>query len=173
MVIILEVAPPDTGTVRVAKVGAGRARISTDEISLQLEDELRNMPQINQVNATVLARASKAEIRLDLHVASEADLTATSDEACRRARELVEGRMGVELAGAPQAQLHYRELRVTRPSAPPAAPGRPSTQTMADPAPAAPTPPASPNPSVSLPTTEPRVTHEASETAQQDRPAAT
>ena len=173
MVIILEVAPPETGTVRVTKVGSGQARIGTDEISLQLEDELRRVPQVSQVNATVQARGSKAEVKLDLHVASDANLTATSDEAIRRARELVEGRMGVELSCAPQAQIHYRELRVTRPEQPlPSARSEPPRAATPTPTPA-PQPTFGASASPSMPAMRPPASHEAAETSPEDRPAAT
>lgn len=111
MAIILEAAPPSTGAVKVAKVGSGNARIGTDEISRLLEQELRGLPQLGDAQATVLARGPKAELRLDLYVSPDADLAAAADAACRRARDLVEGRMGVELAAPPQADVRYRELR--------------------------------------------------------------
>jgi hypothetical protein len=113
-IIIFEVAPPETGTLKVERVGAGEARISTDEIALRVEEEVRSVPHVAQVQATVLGRGLKAEISLDLHVGEEADLTATAEEACRRTRQLVEERMGVALTGPPKAELHYRELHVAR-----------------------------------------------------------
>ena len=115
IVIIFEVAPPATRSMRVEKVGGGEARISTEEIAHVLEEKLRELPDVNQVQASVLARGRKAEVSLDLHVGLEADLSATAEEACRRARQLFEEQIGVTLARSPQARLHYRELRVARP----------------------------------------------------------
>lgn len=112
IVLIYEVAPPETGSVKVEKVGGGDVRIGTDEIVQRLEEELRSIPQLSGVQAVVQARGRKAEINLDLYVTAEADLATTSEEACRRARELVEERMGVALDCQPRAQVHYRELRV-------------------------------------------------------------
>lgn len=175
IVIILEVTPPETGSVRVAKVGSGQARIGTNEVSLRLEEELRAMPQVSQVQATVLARGQKAEVRLDLHVASDADLTATSEEACRRARTLIEERMGVQLSSVPQAQIHYRELRVARPQE--ISPSTSSTMTSAappshEPPPAAPAGPGATEPAASAsPPSTGEPTHEAAETSPEDRPA--
>ncbi len=185
IVVIIEVAPSEAGSLRMEKVGAGEARIGTDEIAHRLEEELRTLPQINQAKASVLARGQKAEVNLDLHVTAEADLAATTEEACRRARQLLEERMGVALTRPPQAQLHYRELRVApRQEASPPAPSE---------APAAATPPPQESPpagSTSLgespqpagsETTEPapaanpplttEPTHETPETSQEDRRA--
>ncbi len=115
IIIILEMAPAEGGQLRVTKVGAGEARIGTDEIALRLEEELRSVPQLSQVQATVIGRGQKADVKLELHVGSEADLALVAEEACHRAQQLVEGRMGVALTGPPKADLHYRELHVATP----------------------------------------------------------
>lgn len=118
LVIVFELAPPESGSVRAAKAGSGTVRIGTDEVVQQLEGELRGMPQLSGIEAAVAARGRKAEVKLDLYVGADADIASTTEEAVRRTRELVEGRMGVELDCAPQVQIHYRELRVARPPSP-------------------------------------------------------
>jgi hypothetical protein len=166
VVIIFEVAPPDTGSVKVEKVGAGDVRIGTDEIVQRLEEDLRSIPQLTGVQANVLARGRKAELNLDLYVAAEADLATTSEEACRRARELVEERMGVALDCQPRAQIHYRELRVAR------APQAPAPMTSERPAPQASSTPWSQEPlTAAASPSAAESAHEASETSPED-PAA-
>ena len=164
IVVIFEVMPPQSGSVKVAKVGSGEASIGTDEIVARLEEELRSVAQVQQVSASVSGRGAKADVNLELHVSPEADLTYTSEEACRRARKLIEGRMGVELAAPPRAQLHYRELHVTRPQ-------HASSSIMSPP----PAPSSSPTmPPVASTETDPSSTsptHEATEAAHEDRPA--
>ena len=170
LVIVLEVAPPETGSLRVERVGAGEARISTDEIVHRVEQALRLHPQIEDAQVTVLGRGQKAEVHLDLHVRAEADLAQTADEACRRTRELIEGQMGVGLAGPPRAQLHYRELRLTRPH-------QTSTSTGSHTPPPTPTPQAPNDPSTPPTTTMPGASlatgeaHETTQRAEEDRPA--
>lgn len=159
VVIVIEVAPPETGSVRIQRVGAGEASIGTDEVVQRLEEELRRVPQLSSAQATVIARGRKAEVQLDLYVPADADLTAASDEACRVARELVEQRMGVELDCSPKARIHYREAHVVAP----AAPAMPSTAQ-----PTFTTPAASPfqRPPASQPSASESTTHEASERTQ-------
>ncbi|MEX1255293.1 MAG: hypothetical protein WEE64_13225 [Dehalococcoidia bacterium] len=119
MIIIIELAPPESGQLTVTKVGSGEARIGTDEIALRVEEELRAVPQLLQAQAVVIGRGSKAEVKLDLHVGAQADLALVAEEACHRAQQLIEGRMGVALTGPPKAELHYRELQVARTEATP------------------------------------------------------
>ena len=154
MLVILEIAPTDSGTVKVAKVGSGNVRIGTDEITQQIEQDLRSLPQLGDVQVAVLARGGKAEVRLELYVSADADLAATTDAACRRARDLVEGRMGVQLAAPPQAHVHYRELRVRPVAGSPAAPPAANPYTP---------------PPIAPPVSEP--SHGATESATEDRPA--
>jgi hypothetical protein len=180
IVIIVEVSPPETGSVQV-RSASGNARIGTDEVVQRLESELAGIAQVAGVQAKVFARGKKAEVNLDLYVTADADLGTTTAEACQRARSLLEGPMGVELDCEPRARIHYRELSVGRPAsrAPavtPASPRPPSPSTGASTwgTPSAPgtTPPAgpafSPQPPASM---EP--SDEAAQAAHQDRPAAT
>lgn len=113
LLIVYEVTPPESGNVKV-DVGTGDACISTEEIAMRVESEVRAMPQVQDVQATVMGRGSKAEVKLALHVRPEAELAATAGEACARARDLIERQMGVGLASEPKAELHYRELQVAR-----------------------------------------------------------
>ncbi|OGO53221.1 MAG: hypothetical protein A2148_01775 [Chloroflexi bacterium RBG_16_68_14] len=169
VVVVFEVSPPETGTLKVEKIGAGEARIGTDEVVHRLEEEIRRLPQIRQAQAAVRARGQKAEVNLDLHVSAEVDLAATAEEACRLARQLIEEQMGVPLARPPRALLHYRELHVARPQT-----GSPSIARQPQ---ATAAPQASPAVAQSAPaaaTNLPFATtsgHEASETSQEDRPA--
>jgi hypothetical protein len=113
LLIVYEITPPQSGDIKI-EVGSGDVRISTEEIAMRIESEIRGMPQVQDVQATVIGRGSKAEVSLALHVHPEAELAATAGEACGRARELVERQMGVGLASQPRAELHYRELKVAR-----------------------------------------------------------
>ena len=130
LMVIFELAPPETGSVRVRTSGAGDAGVGIDEIVQRLEDELRPLPSLSGVQANVAARGRKAEVKLDLFVGAQADLAATTEEALRRTRELLEGRMGIELEKPPHAEIHYRELSAARPAPAPSAnmsPTPPST----------------------------------------------
>lgn len=162
IVVIIEVAPPETRSLKVANVGSGDARIPTDEVAHLVEEELRMLPQLNQVSANVQARGEKAEVSLDLHVGPEADIAATTEEACRRTSDLLAQRIGVELAQPPRAQLHYKELRVARKQAPARKPASsPPSKASSQPSEAA---PGADEPAPS------KESADESKTSQQDRP---
>jgi len=166
IVIIFELAPPQTGSVKVAKVGSGDARIGTDQISQRLEDELRGIAHLRDIEAKVSSRGNRADVKLELYVDTGADLAQTTNEACGRAREIVEGRMGVELEAAPRAEIHYREQhdgreRSVQPREAAPAPTNTPSWRPAEPAPAA---------SSDQPASTSGSLHEASQTAHEDQP---
>ena len=177
IIVIVEVSPPETGSLKVERIGSGEAHIGTDEVAQRLEEEIQALPHVHQVQASVLARGAKAEVKLEMHVTAEADLAVTSEEACRLTRQLVEERMGVALTRPPQAQLHYRELQVARPQEPSssAAPPPSPVATPMSPPTAAPSPPEPSVPEISsgpftdrpLSTESPHV----AETTREDPPA--
>lgn len=113
LLVIFELVSPESNKLVVQQVGSGKAEISAEEVVLRVEEELRTVPQIDQAQATIVGRGKKAEVSLSLHVAPEASLADTVEEACQRATALLEGQMGIALAKPPTAEIHYRELRVS------------------------------------------------------------
>lgn len=115
--LIVQLTPSPLQKMRVRNVKAGDAVITTKEIAARIEEEARQAPHVRSAKATVATHGKKLDVVLDLHVEPAADLARTADEACRRAHELVERQIGVELAARPRARLHYRELRLGEGSA--------------------------------------------------------
>ncbi len=163
-VIILEVMPDSAGSVKVAKIAVGDARIGTDEIAHQLETELRSVPRLRNLEVRVASRGSRADVHLDLLVDSEADVVETASIVIQRAREIVEGRMGIQLERPPRAEVHFRdEKSVHKAASPPMS--APSLQPAATQRPA----PSTISTDQSVSTSEP--IHEATPTVHEDRPA--
>jgi hypothetical protein len=110
--IIVELTPPATQRMRLRTVTSGNAAITTKEIAERIEAEVRESDAVDQVRAMITPRGPKIEVLLDLHVARDANLAEAADNACRRAQQLVESQLGIPLAQAPRARLHYRELQL-------------------------------------------------------------
>jgi hypothetical protein len=109
VVIIFEIMPPQTGSVKVTKVGSGDVRIDTSEVERRLHEELRSVPRLRAVEARVSARNSRADVRLRLSVDNEADVAVTASAAVDRARALVEERLGLELESPPRADVRFTD----------------------------------------------------------------
>lgn len=111
-VIVLELSPASTTTVRVASGDRGVATISTEAIAERVQREVEQTPHVVASSARVIGRRRAVEVELDLDVDAYANLRETAMDACERARAVVQDVMGVALAAPPRARLHYRELRV-------------------------------------------------------------
>jgi hypothetical protein len=174
MVIIVELAPPQGGSVKIAKVGSGDARIGTDEIARRLEEELRAVPRLRSVEATVSSRGSRAGVKLDLVVDTEADVAEAAGQAIQRARDIVETRMGVELDAPPRAEVHYGEEAASKRAPVGSAPAPASTPSWQ---PSASNPARTndiaprPMPQTDQTTSASEPIHEASSSAHEDRPS--
>jgi hypothetical protein len=111
-VIVIELTPSPVEKVAVRDVSHGGASISTKEIAERIEADVVQVGHVAECRALVVKRGSRVEVVLDLHVDPEANLSATADDACRRAQELTEQQLGLELTQPPRARMHYRELRL-------------------------------------------------------------
>lgn len=165
-IIILELMPEASGSVKVAKVGVGDARIGTDEVSRQVESELRSVSRLKSAEVRVASRGSRADLHLDLLVDSEGDVVETASIAIQRAREVVEGRMGVELERPPRAEVHFHDQRSMKKMDLPATNSQPVGA-------GAPTPQASAQPSTSSdqPVSNSEPIHEVTSTVREDSSA--
>jgi hypothetical protein len=112
ILVIAEITPPATPAVKVQQVKAGSAVISTQEIESRVQQEIEAVPHVTRAAVKVLGRGRGVELDLDLHVDPEANLSETAEEACQRARELAEAKMGIALLQPPRAHLHYKELHL-------------------------------------------------------------
>jgi hypothetical protein len=111
-VIVVELTPSPNQKMRVRNLRSGDAAITTTEIAQRVNADVLRIVHIAECRSYVSARGRRVDVVLDLHVDAGADLAQAADEACRRAHELIEKQLGIELTGKPRARLHYRELRL-------------------------------------------------------------
>ena len=110
-VLIVELVP-SSNQLKVGGVEAGVVAITTAQIAQRIEGEVAGVEHVSAGRATVARRGQRVEVVLDLDVDAGANLSAVANEACRRAHELVERKLKIELAAKPRARIHYRELRL-------------------------------------------------------------
>ncbi len=127
-VIIVEVTPSPVKRLPVHSIDGGDITLTTAQIAERIEAEVVRDAHIAACTAIVIAHGKRAEIVLDLHVEPGANLARAADAACRRSETVVTGEMGIELAKAPRARMHYRELRLSQEQRPLQAAAPPATQ---------------------------------------------
>lgn len=136
LLVIFELVPPEGGDLKIQQSVSGDTVINAEDVVRMVEEALREVPYIEDAEAKIVGRGKKADVHLDLHVAPEANLASTADAASQRVTEILQAQMGIGLAKAPTAEVHYRELQVagTAIAPSPPAPTNPAPEAGSSPA---------------------------------------
>ncbi len=120
--LLLEIVPRTDKTVLVRDVGMGTAVLSTAAVARRLEQLVAGLPEVEAVRARVNRRKDAVEVRLEVMVDPECDLSLVASEVSRTTQEGVTEQMSVALASPPRLRLYYSPRRtVPTPWRPPAA----------------------------------------------------
>ena len=117
IVIVMELLPQSSATVKVTDLQIGDASLSTAAIAQRVEEGVRAVRHVSDVRASIRSKRKGVLVDLDLRVDPEANLAVVTDEALEAARDTLLNRVHVSLAAPPRARLQYRELRTTRAAA--------------------------------------------------------
>lgn len=85
-------------TVRIKQVTGGEAEMSTESIEGRLAYNIDQLPDVIRVSPSVSGRGKGVEVILDVETRPDVDVPSKTEEVMNVAREVVEGRMGLELA---------------------------------------------------------------------------
>jgi hypothetical protein len=118
ILLVLELMPKSTRDVRVTDVQGGAASLSSAAVAQRIEDAVRQVPNVAEAKAYVMAKRKGVEVSMDLHVDPDANLAEVTTAAAEATREVLADRLHVALLTPPKTRLHYRELRLRRPDGP-------------------------------------------------------
>ena len=120
-VIVAELVPaePAAAQVRLESVTGATAILPAEAITQRLELELRSLPQVQEAQAMVASRDRGLAVALNLTLAPDANVSSTTEEACRLAQETIEQKIGVALVGLPTVQIRFGPATATPPPPPP------------------------------------------------------
>ncbi len=99
LLLWLELRRPYGKAVRVQKVSGGEVQVTTDSIARRLEYNIDQLADVISVKPKVLAKGKGVYVRLNVETGPEIDVPAKTEEISRVAREVIEERMGLKLAG--------------------------------------------------------------------------
>ena len=90
--------PAASQTVRIKQVTGGEAEMSTDSIEGRLAYNIDQLTDVIRVTPTVTGRGKGVEVLLAVETRPDIDVPAKTEEVMNVARQVVEDRMGLELA---------------------------------------------------------------------------
>jgi hypothetical protein len=130
VIIIAELAPEEgAGDIRLEGVTGAVVTLPAQAICQRIEHEVMALPEIQEAHASVAARDKGLAVALDLTLAPDANVSLTTEEACRRAQETIEQRIGVALVGLPAVQIAFGPSEgPPSPSAPPTPEPQPAAE---------------------------------------------
>ncbi len=99
VVLWLQIRPRRRKLVAVRSVGGTKAEINTDSVRQSLEYRVGTLPDVVKVKSTVEGKRGGVDVVLALETTPEIDIPAKMDEVTEASRELIEGKMGLKLAG--------------------------------------------------------------------------
>jgi hypothetical protein len=105
LLLWLELRRPHGKAVRVQKVG-DEAKVTTDSIARRLEYNVDQLAEVISVKPKITARGKGVHVRLNVETGPEIDVPAKTEEISKVAREVVEERMGLKLAG--KLEIHIK-----------------------------------------------------------------
>jgi hypothetical protein len=89
---------PTARTVRIKQVTGGEAEMATDSIEGRLAYNIDQLPDVIRVTPSVAGRGKGVDVTLDVETRPDVDVPSKTEEVMDVAREVIEGRMGLELA---------------------------------------------------------------------------
>jgi hypothetical protein len=107
LLLWLEVRRPRGKAVRVRKVSGDEARVTTDSIARRLEYNIDQLAEVVSVKPKITAKGSGVHVRLNVETGPEIDVPAKTEEISQVAREVIEERMGLKLAGKLEISIKH------------------------------------------------------------------
>jgi hypothetical protein len=107
LLLWLELHRPSQKVVRIHKVSGETAKMTTDSIARRLEYHIDQLAEVVSVKPKITARGKGVDVRLLVETAPEIDVPAKTEEISKVAREVIEEKMGLKLAGKIEIQIKH------------------------------------------------------------------
>jgi len=130
----LEVRPHASNRVLIRGRDGTQTSVNTASVAESLRHHIDDIPDVFNVKPSVQGRRNGVDVLLNLETTPEIDIPAKMQEVSQAARDLIEGKMGLKLAGVKvqvkQAAYGSAKAPLPGPAAAPSAP--PSSPTTPD-----------------------------------------
>ena len=122
VLVFLELRRGRRLTVKVSRSGGASVELSTESVARSIEYHVAQVAGIRQVRPRVLSTGGAVRVMLDLEIDPVAGIPEKSEEVVAQTREVVEGRLGLRIAGL---TVKVRQGAFTKDAAPGVAEAQP------------------------------------------------
>lgn len=107
LLLWLELRRPRGKAVRVRKVSGEEAKVTTDSIAQRLTFNIDQLSEVISVKPKITAKGKGVHVRLNVETGPEIDVPAKTEEISQVAKEVIEERMGLKLAGKLEINIKH------------------------------------------------------------------
>jgi hypothetical protein len=107
LLLWLELRRPRGKAVKVRKVSGEEAQVTTDSIAQRLTFNIDQLSEVISVKPKITAKGKGVHVRLNVETGPEIDVPAKTEEISQVAREVIEERMGLKLAGKLEINIKH------------------------------------------------------------------
>ena len=107
LLLWLELRRPHGKVVRIQKVSGDEAKVTTDSIARRLEYNIDQLAEVISVKPKITSKGKGVHVRLNVETGPEIDVPAKTEEISKVAREVIEERMGLKLAGKIEINIKH------------------------------------------------------------------
>ena len=107
LLLWLELRRPHGKVVRVQKVSGDEAKVTTDSIARRLAYNIDQLAEVISVKPKITSKGKRVHVRLNVETSPEIDVPAKTEEISKVAREVIEERMGLKLAGKLEISIKH------------------------------------------------------------------
>lgn len=93
-----ELRPQTKKTLSVSTAGGAQVEVDANSVQKGLESRLMQIPNVNKVRPKVRGKRGGVDVMLELETAPEVDIPSKVDEVSMAAKELIQSRMGLNVA---------------------------------------------------------------------------
>jgi hypothetical protein len=97
LVLYLELRRPRRKRVKLERISGGNVELAVESIQEGLEYRVDQLADVVSVSSKVKPRRKSIDVELNLETTPDIDVPLKTEEVCEVAREVVEGRMGLQL----------------------------------------------------------------------------
>lgn len=112
LLLWLELRRPHGKVVRVHQVSGDTAKVTTDSIARRLEYNIDQLADVISVKPKIASKGKGVQVRLNVETGPEIDIPAKTEEISKVAREVIEERMGLKLAG--KIEIHIKHAAYSK-----------------------------------------------------------
>jgi len=107
LLLWLELRRPRGKAVKVREVSGEEAQVTTDSIAQRLAFNVDQLSEVISVKPKITAKGKGVHVRLNVETGPEIDVPAKTEEISQVAREVIEERMGLKLAGKLEINIKH------------------------------------------------------------------